>query len=149
MSDSKKMLVYQPNETICLDVRLENETIWLTQNQMGLLFGCTTHNVRLHLENIYSCGELPQEATRKDFFLVRRVGAWQVKRQELSRQIPHNRRQGTVSYRRLAERHRLEMFRLHESCRRRNPQPESAGVSMGRQIDCHGVVKMDSYERNV
>ena len=47
---------------------------------MGLLFGCTTRNVRLHLENIYSCGELDQEATRKDFFLVRQEGARQVKR---------------------------------------------------------------------
>ena len=75
-----EIVVYQPDETIRLDVRLENETVWLTQSQMGLLFGCTTRNVRLHLENIYSCGELDQEATRKDFFLVRQEGARQVKR---------------------------------------------------------------------
>ena len=75
-----EIVVYQPDETIRLDVRLENETVWLTQSQMGLLFGCTTRNVRLHLENIYSCGELTQEATRKDFFLVRQEGARQVKR---------------------------------------------------------------------
>ena len=76
MSEAKnEIVVYQPNETIRLDVRLENETVWLTQSQMGLLFGCTTRNVRLHLENIYSCGELTQEATRKDFFLVRLEGA--------------------------------------------------------------------------
>ncbi|MBR4615137.1 MAG: virulence RhuM family protein [Kiritimatiellae bacterium] len=71
---------YQPDETIRLDVRLENETVWLTQSQMGELFGCTTRNVRLHLENIYSCGELVAEATRKDFFLVRLEGARQVHR---------------------------------------------------------------------
>ena len=47
---------------------------------MGELFGCTTRNVRLHLENIYSCGELTQGATRKDFFLVRQEGDRQVKR---------------------------------------------------------------------
>ena len=81
MSEAKnEIVVYQPNETIRLDVRLENETVWLTQSQMGLLFGCTTRNVRMHLENIYSCGELTQEATRKDFFLVRQEGARQVKR---------------------------------------------------------------------
>ena len=81
MSEAKnEIVVYQPNETIRLDVRLENETVWLTQSQMGLLFGCTTRNVRLHLENIYSCGELTQEATRKDFFLVRQEGVRQVKR---------------------------------------------------------------------
>ena len=57
-----EIVVYQPDETIRLDVRLENETVWLTQSQMGLLFGCTTRNVRIHLDNIYSCGELCREA---------------------------------------------------------------------------------------
>lgn len=100
MSVSKnEIVVYQPNETIRLDVRLENEKVWLTQSQMGLLFESTTRNVRLHLENIHSCGELTQEVTRKDFFLVRQNGAWQVKRQDISRQIFHHRRQGPVSYR--------------------------------------------------
>ena len=47
---------------------------------MGELFGCTTRNVRLHLENIYLCGELTQETTRKDFFLVRQEGNRKVKR---------------------------------------------------------------------
>jgi len=75
-----QIVVYQPNETVRLDVRLENETVWLTQSQMGELFGCTTRNVRLHLENIYACGELIPEATRKDFFLVRIEGARQVRR---------------------------------------------------------------------
>ena len=75
-----QIVVYQPNETVRLDVRLENETVWLTQSQMGELFGCTTRNVRLHLENIYACGELLPEATRKDFFLVRIEGARQVRR---------------------------------------------------------------------
>ena len=79
MSENQ-IVVYQPNETVRLDVRLENETVWLTQSQMGELFGCTTRNVRLHLENIYSCGELTQGATRKDFFLVRQEGDRQVKR---------------------------------------------------------------------
>ena len=75
-----QIVVYQPNETVRLDVRLENETVWLTQSQMGMLFGCTTRNVRMHLENIYSCGELATEATRKDFFLVRLEGKRQVRR---------------------------------------------------------------------
>ena len=81
MSEAKnEIVVYQPNETVRLDVRLENETVWLTQAQMGLLFGCTTRNVRMHLENIYSCGELEAESTRKDFFLVRMEGPRQVRR---------------------------------------------------------------------
>jgi len=79
-ADENQIVVYQPNETVRLDVRLENETVWLTQSQMGLLFGCTTRNVRLHLENIYLCGELTQDSTRKDFFLVRMEGSRQVRR---------------------------------------------------------------------
>ena len=79
-ASENQIVVYQPNETVRLDVRLENETVWLTQSQMGELFGCTTRNVRLHLENIYQCGELSPEATRKDFFLVRLEGGRQVRR---------------------------------------------------------------------
>ena len=81
MSTSEnQIVVYQPNETVRLDVRLENETVWLTQSQMGELFGCTTRNVSMHLDNIYSCGELAPEGTRKDFFLVRLEGSRQVRR---------------------------------------------------------------------
>ena len=75
-----EIVVYQPDETIRLEVRLEDETVWLTQSQMGMLFGCTIRNVRMHLENIYSCGELTREATRKDFFLVRMEGPREVHR---------------------------------------------------------------------
>ena len=75
-----QIVIYQPDETLRIDVRLENETVWLTQAQMALLFGCTGRNVRLHLENIYSSGELDAEGTRKDFFLVRPEGGRQVRR---------------------------------------------------------------------
>ena len=78
--NENQIIVYQPNETVRLNVRLENETVWLTQSQMGELFGCTTRNVRMHLDNIYSCGELIPEGTRKDFFLVRLEGSRQVRR---------------------------------------------------------------------
>ncbi len=81
MNETKnEIVVYQPDETIRLEVRLEDETVWLTQSQMGMLFGCTIRNVRMHLENIYSCGELTREATRKDFFLVRMEGTREVHR---------------------------------------------------------------------
>ena len=81
MSGAKnEIVVYQPDAATHLEVRLENETVWLTQSQMGLLFGCTARNVRMHLENIYSCGELVPDSTRKDFFLVRFEGSRRVKR---------------------------------------------------------------------
>ncbi len=75
-----EIVVYENGADIRIDVRTDGETVWLTQSQMASLFGCTVRNVRLHLENIYACGELEREATRKDFFLVRTEGAREVHR---------------------------------------------------------------------
>ena len=75
-----QIVVYQPNETVRLEVRMENEAVWLTQSQMAELFDCTARNVRLHLANIYECGELDAGSTRKDFFLARMGGSRKVSR---------------------------------------------------------------------
>ena len=79
-ASENQIVVCQPNEAVQIDVRLENETVWLTQSQMGELFGCTARNVSMHLDNIYSCGELVPEGNRKDFFLVRLEDSRQVRR---------------------------------------------------------------------
>ena len=42
-----EIVVYQPDETIRLEVRLEDETVWLTQSQMGMLFGCTIYRISI------------------------------------------------------------------------------------------------------
>ena len=78
--NENQIIVYQPNETVRLDVRLENETVWLTQSQMATLFGCSTDNVGLHLKNIYSCGELDKEATTEDSSVVQVEGRRKVSR---------------------------------------------------------------------
>ncbi|MBR5549092.1 MAG: virulence RhuM family protein [Kiritimatiellae bacterium] len=78
--NENQIVVYQPNETVRLDVRLENETVWLTQSQMATLFGCSTDNIGLHLKNVYSVGELSREATTEDFSVVRLEGSRQVRR---------------------------------------------------------------------
>ena len=79
-ASENQIVVYQPNETVRLDVRLENETVWLTQSQMATLFGCSTDNIGLHLKNVYAVGELSREATTEDFSVVRKEGARQVRR---------------------------------------------------------------------
>ena len=79
-ASENQIVVYQPNETVRLDVRLENETVWLTQSQMATLFGCSTDNIGLHLKNVYAVGELLREATTEDFSVVRMEGARQVRR---------------------------------------------------------------------
>jgi hypothetical protein len=63
-----------------LDVWLEDETIWLTQKQMGLLFGCAMENVIHHLKNIYAEEELVEAATTKEFLVVRIEGTRSVTR---------------------------------------------------------------------
>ena len=63
-----------------VEVRLAGETLWLTQRQMGELFGTTRENILMHLRNIFAEEELPEEATAKDFLVVRQEGKRQVKR---------------------------------------------------------------------
>ena len=79
-ASENQIVVYQPNETVRLDVRLENETVWLTQGQMATLFGCSSDNIGLHLKNVYAVGELAREATTEEFSVVRMEGARQVRR---------------------------------------------------------------------
>ncbi|MBX7244148.1 MAG: virulence RhuM family protein [Candidatus Sumerlaeaceae bacterium] len=63
-----------------LEVRLQNETVWLTQQHMADLFQTTQQNVSLHLQNIYEEGELLRGATHKEFLSVRREGQREVTR---------------------------------------------------------------------
>ncbi|EAR23134.1 hypothetical protein [Nitrococcus mobilis] len=58
-----------------VEVRLEGETLWLTQRQLGELFGTTPENVLMHLRNIYEEDELSETATAKDFLVVGRISA--------------------------------------------------------------------------
>ena len=63
-----------------VDVRLEQETVWLTQRQMAEVFDSTPENVLMHLRNIFASGELETEATTKDFLVVRIEGKRKVRR---------------------------------------------------------------------
>jgi hypothetical protein len=76
-----EVLVYQTEDgRIKLDVRLENETVWLTQPLMAELFQTTQQNISQHILNIYEEGELLEEATHKKFLSVRQEGIRQVQR---------------------------------------------------------------------
>ena len=75
-----EIVVYQPNETIRLDVRFDNETVWMPQPQIAELFVCSLENVRLHLKNIYASGELDKAATSKESLEVRQEGNRRVTR---------------------------------------------------------------------
>jgi len=57
-----------------LEVRLEDETVWLTQAQMSELFQATKQNISLHISNIYKEGELDIASTVKDYLTVQTEG---------------------------------------------------------------------------
>lgn len=53
-----EIVVYQPNETTRLNVRVSDESVWLSQSKIGELFGVDRSVVNRHIHNIYQCGEL-------------------------------------------------------------------------------------------
>ena len=69
-SSTGEIVMYQPDETIRLEVRVENETVWLTQQQMADLFLTTRNNITLHIGNIFKEGELVETSVRKDSLLT-------------------------------------------------------------------------------
>ena len=76
-----QFLVYQAEDgTLKLDVRLEDETVWLTQPLMADLFQTTQQNISQHILNIYEEEELAPEATHKKYLSVRSEGKREVKR---------------------------------------------------------------------
>jgi hypothetical protein len=58
-----EIILYQPNGSLKLEVRLENETVWLTQIQIADLFGTKRPAITKHLNNIYRTGELEENST--------------------------------------------------------------------------------------
>ena len=69
-SGSGEIVFYQPEGEVRLEVRIENETVWLTQMQMAELFHATKQNVSLHIANIFKEGELTQNRTVKEYLTV-------------------------------------------------------------------------------
>ncbi|MGF6147845.1 Virulence protein [Kingella potus] len=64
-----------------VEVRFDQETVWLSQAQMAQLFDTSPDNIGLHLKNIYAEGELDEQATTEDFSVVRTEGSRRVTRQ--------------------------------------------------------------------
>ena len=77
-----ELIMYQSEDGVTrIDVRMENETVWLSQAQMAELFQTTPQNVTTHIKNIYEDGELVQSATCKDYLQVQNEGGREVSRQ--------------------------------------------------------------------
>ena len=77
-----EIILYQREDgAVQIDVRVEDETVWLTQQQIAELFDTTKQNVNLHIQNIFNEEELLPEATVKKSLTVQKEGAREVRRQ--------------------------------------------------------------------
>jgi len=82
MQQTGEIILYQPDENVQLEVRLEEETVWLTQQQMTLLFETTKQNVSLHISNIFKEEELSPVSTVKEYLTVQQEGNRIIKRNQ-------------------------------------------------------------------
>ena len=79
---SGEIILYQRGDAPAIDVRLDGDTVWLSQQQLADLFQTSRTNVVEHIANIYAEGELSQEATCREFRQVRLEGTRQVARSQ-------------------------------------------------------------------
>jgi hypothetical protein len=102
------VLLYQASDGATrLEVRMEDETVWLSQNQMVELFQTTKQNVSLHIQNLFAEGELDPTATVKEYLTVRHEGSRQV-----SRSVEHYNLDVIISVGYRVKSHRGTQFRI-------------------------------------
>ena len=79
--EQNQIVIYQTEDgQTQIDVRLENDTVWLTQAQMAALFDKTPQNITMHIRNAYNEGELDKSSTCKEYLQVQTEGRRTVKR---------------------------------------------------------------------
>jgi hypothetical protein len=85
MTEPQQLVFYQTEDgQTKIEVHLQDESVWLSQAQMAQLFDTSIPNINIHIKNIYEEGELPEEATIKDYLIVQKEGS-----REVSRKIAH------------------------------------------------------------
>jgi len=78
--DSQLLLYQNPDGSIKIDVHLEDETVWLSQAQLGDLFQKTKATISEHIKNVFEDGELEASATVRNFRTVQKEGCRDVER---------------------------------------------------------------------
>lgn len=81
MSESEILIYTNKAGDVKVDVRLEEETVWLTQDQMSILFGKGRSTITEHIRNVFLEGELDKDSTCRNFRLVRKEGQRTVERE--------------------------------------------------------------------
>jgi len=83
MKTNGEIIIYQTEDgKTKLEVRLENESVWLTQKMMAELFQTTIPNINMHISSIFEEGELEIDSTIKDFLIVQMEGKREVERKQ-------------------------------------------------------------------
>ena len=78
---SGDIIIYQTEDGLTkIDVKIENETVWLSQQQMAELYNTTKQNISLHIKNIFDEDELSEDSTVKEFLTVQKEGNRDVER---------------------------------------------------------------------
>ncbi|MCX6794962.1 MAG: hypothetical protein NTY31_03185 [Candidatus Falkowbacteria bacterium] len=68
---NNQIIIYSTEDgKMKLEVKLENETVWLSQKQMAELFDCSIRNISLHLQNVFNEAELSENSVMKDYFIT-------------------------------------------------------------------------------
>ena len=76
-----EIIIYEnANSEAKIDVKVYDDTVWLTQQQMASLYGTTKQNISLHIKNIYEEQELSEDSTVKEFLTVQKEGNREVER---------------------------------------------------------------------
>ena len=73
-TNQNEIVLYQPNKSVKIDVRIEHDTVWLSQAQMVILFQSTKQNISLHISNIFKENELDKNSVVKDYLTTAQDG---------------------------------------------------------------------------
>ena len=80
-NENGDIIIYQTDDGLTkIDVKVQNETVWLSQQQMAELYGTTKQNISLHIKNIFDENELSENSTVKEFLTVQKEGNRDVER---------------------------------------------------------------------
>ena len=75
LNKQNNFIIYTTDDgQVDIEVRLEDENVWLTQNSMAELFDTTRNNITMHIKNIFQEGELQENAVSKDSLLTAKDG---------------------------------------------------------------------------
>ena len=137
----KSIIIYQPVEGQAgIDVRVESETVWLSQLQMAALFETSRTNIVEHLGHIYAEGELEKEATCRDFRQVRQEGKRQV-----NRLVPHYNLDAIISVGYRVNSITITQFRIWAAKRLRECLVQKYSVNQNRLESEFGLGEVLTY----